>query len=425
MKARHVFPFVLLGLFLVHAVIWHHCPLSGVDGPASWSHAYSILVGNFGFDAFFNSPPRFITGYLAVPFFSIFRSAEAPFYFMLIWQLLSVLLLFTIAKKDSWNKNKLWGILLLLSTNPLFWVQRQEIIALPFILLFYLYSSEMKVSKLRGKNPWIEALLFILCLGIHPLAGITCAAIFLGLHFRNKQRVRFVAYATISLLVLLSIMFRPQLHYYWNHFQLRLMHYDFVKSLMGFLFTVPVFYLVLQHKQTRGFILPLTLVLLILAMTYYWIYAILLLLFVPMEVFQWKRWVPGIAFLMVFSLINPVYQQIENLSYGSAVQEIILTNKATGKDSKIFVESAISIPLIYDANSRLLVKKGNQYILHDEFRSADTAYTMQNPENTEPFTKLDNVQIETLVKPVKGLRTLKSFYTSRTDSIGLWKIYLP
>jgi hypothetical protein len=133
----------------------------------------------------------------------------------------------------------------------------------------------------------------------------------------------------------------------------------------------------------------------------------------------------GIAFLMVFSLINPVYQQIENLSYGSAVQEIILTNKATGKDSKIFVESAISIPLIYDANSRLLVKKGNQYILHDEFRSADTAYTMQNPENTEPFTKLDNVQIETLVKPVKGLRTLKSFYTSRTDSIGLWKIYLP
>jgi hypothetical protein len=422
--------FVVLGVIASIYIPKILCPLNELDGAWYFSQAASIINGDFIFNNFTNSSTPLLYGWVQAPIALVFQTSFSVIFFYTLAILL--LGLFLINKID--HKNLLLLIPLLLVTDKSLLTNRPEIVSVLLALVLFIAWNRIKG---RSYQVFFGILFSLLLIVIHPANGILAISGILAYHSllipKNKRLL--VIYSIIGLVSVFALFFLES-NVFKDVLIYRIQNYQF-KYIYKFVafsaFSIGALIYITKSTWNRwkwlNFLGLITLCA-ILGGSYYFTFLFIPLLLNVLNEKDKLRWSPllwiAVLFNVLANVVHPLYAHQENREYCTQINTIYHeVSNNYNIDQKVFLESYFATSQYFNNKSARMILIDNVRVQpFDKIESSDLILMTNSNKlaRLEGYLRNNNLEYSsaTHIKPVKGLLSLQSAYTRRTDSLGLW-----
>lgn len=423
--------FVLFVLIMLPLLL---CPINDLDGSWYFSQAASVWQGSVIKTHFVDEVMEVGYGLIQVPFaHPALGHYGLMLYHFVFWILLAYSLVRLYSSQLTLHHLLIIAIIL---TDKIVLLQRPETIVLSLSLFTYiLYQKYGKTSIL-----YLGAFFITL---LHPPNGILCI---LGYLTYNKSLISFkwpyiALYIFGIITVLCCFLFLPDTVYV-EYFVQRVLGISSRPMLQFFIYSGATLaaLLVFTKRSTSPKFWLNYIVLFILALLISPFYYFLLLLLpfillaqhnsVPQTKYYTLLLVGFLSLNLFANVFHPILALVENTEYGQTVHQNI--EHLSSEDwnyspaASIYISPELgSVIFTQSAKAKMLLFHGNEVSGIPATGPKDIAFahTTRQREILKSLLQKQKQKysLVELNSAVKGKLSLKSLYTQRTDSVGLWK----
>jgi len=456
-----IFFYLTIGFFLFWKLSLDlYYPFLNSDGPWTLSHLFSFMRGDYQSSIFAHeylgqSFKTHTLELLLIPFYYLFPTSTMTFLLInYTFILFNIFLIRSILKIRSNNylTHLFFSLAYLFSIYT--YSTRHETYIIT-ILLLVIYASN--VDNIIRSKYYLYLISFLGAFAslMHPMGAIITSMIVILLLVNRPQLFKNLAYTLILGLSFSYILSLGQLFFYIEYYNSTYHGNDihewspllFLKYLIFSIAFVPAFFILIFTNLRKYSIIFLLIVLTIsyFGRSYYFSYLILFFLVIYQDgrtpksfdnLISKKSILYFISFFLLVNIfithINPTIIVIENPNLGKSYRKVLskvdeISESKIG-EGLIWVPSQFAMEVIDQPNTRMYfsfyksltgkkVNLNTNDIMLFYSKSKLDDFLARNIAN-----KKENLIINNLIPPFKGKLRIGSFYKSRNESYGLWKV---